>query len=45
MTSGKIVIVEVASKDIADAVVYLTEDVHVSGEVLQMDDGAHSGQW
>jgi NAD(P)-dependent dehydrogenase (short-subunit alcohol dehydrogenase family) len=34
-----------ASKDIAEAVVYLTEASHVTGEVLHVDDGAHVGQW
>jgi NAD(P)-dependent dehydrogenase (short-subunit alcohol dehydrogenase family) len=33
------------SKDIADAVVYLTEAGHVTGEVLHVDDGAHVGRW
>jgi len=32
-------------KDIADAVVYLTEAIHVTGEVLHVDDGAHVGRW
>ena len=32
-------------KDIADAVVYLTEACHVTGEVLHVDDGAHVGRW
>ncbi|MGD0631524.1 MAG: SDR family oxidoreductase [Terracidiphilus sp.] len=32
-------------KDIADAVVYLTEADHVTGEVLHVDDGAHVGRW
>jgi len=32
-------------KDIADAVVYLTEASHVTGEVLHVDDGANVGQW
>jgi NAD(P)-dependent dehydrogenase (short-subunit alcohol dehydrogenase family) len=32
-------------KDIADAVVYLTEASHVTGEVLHVDDGAHVGRW
>jgi NAD(P)-dependent dehydrogenase (short-subunit alcohol dehydrogenase family) len=32
-------------KDIANAVVYLTEAGHVTGEVLHVDDGAHVGQW
>ncbi len=32
-------------KDIADAVVYLTEARHITGEVLHVDDGAHVGQW
>jgi len=32
-------------KDIADAVVYLTEAAHVTGEVLHVDDGAHVGRW
>ena len=33
------------AKDIADAVVYLTEAEHVTGEVLHVDDGAHVGNW
>ena len=33
------------SKDIADAVVYLTEARHVTGEVLHVDGGAHNGKW
>jgi NAD(P)-dependent dehydrogenase (short-subunit alcohol dehydrogenase family) len=33
------------SKDIADAVVYLTEARHVNGEVLHVDGGAHVGRW
>ena len=33
------------SKDIADAVVYLTEARHVTGEVLHVDGGAHAGRW
>jgi NAD(P)-dependent dehydrogenase (short-subunit alcohol dehydrogenase family) len=32
-------------KDVADAVVYLTEARHVTGEVLHVDGGAHSGRW
>ena len=32
-------------KDIADAVVYLTEARYVTGEVLHVDGGAHAGQW
>jgi len=32
-------------RDIAEAVVYLTEASHVTGEVLHVDDGAHVGQW
>ena len=32
-------------EDIADAVVYLTEAGHVTGEVLHVDDGAHVGRW
>ena len=31
--------------DIAEAVVYLTEALHVTGEVLHVDGGAHSGRW
>jgi NAD(P)-dependent dehydrogenase (short-subunit alcohol dehydrogenase family) len=31
--------------DIADAVVYLAEASHVTGEVLHVDDGAHVGKW
>jgi NAD(P)-dependent dehydrogenase (short-subunit alcohol dehydrogenase family) len=33
------------SKDIADAIVYLTEARHVTGEVLHVDGGAHVGKW
>jgi len=33
------------AKDIADAVLYLTEACHVSGEVLHVDGGAHVGRW
>jgi len=32
-------------KDIAEAVIYLAEANHVTGEVLHVDDGAHVGQW
>ena len=32
-------------KDIVEAVVYLTEARHVTGEVLHVDGGAHSGKW
>jgi NAD(P)-dependent dehydrogenase (short-subunit alcohol dehydrogenase family) len=33
------------SKEIADAVVYLTEARTVTGEVLHVDGGAHAGRW
>ena len=33
------------TKDIADAVVYLAEARHVTGEVLHVDGGAHQGKW
>ena len=33
------------AKDVADAVVYLTEARHVTGEVLHVDGGAHVGKW
>ena len=33
------------AKGIADAVVYLTEASHVTGEVLHVDGGAHVGRW
>jgi NAD(P)-dependent dehydrogenase (short-subunit alcohol dehydrogenase family) len=33
------------TKDIADAVVYLTEARTVTGEVLHVDGGAHTGRW
>ena len=33
------------SKNIADAVVYLTEARYVTGEVLHLDGGAHAGRW
>jgi NAD(P)-dependent dehydrogenase (short-subunit alcohol dehydrogenase family) len=32
-------------KDIAEAVVYLTEARHVTGEVLHVDGGSHAGRW
>jgi NAD(P)-dependent dehydrogenase (short-subunit alcohol dehydrogenase family) len=31
--------------DIVDAIVYLTEALHVTGEVLHVDAGAHNGKW
>ena len=31
--------------DIVDAIVYLTEARHVTGEVLNVDGGAHNGKW
>ncbi|HEY4356916.1 MAG TPA: SDR family oxidoreductase [Acidobacteriaceae bacterium] len=34
-----------AAKDIADAVLFLTKAQHVTGEVLHVDGGAHSGRW
>ena len=33
------------SKEIADAVIYLTEARSVTGEVLHVDGGAHTGRW
>jgi len=33
------------AKDIAEAVLYLVEAHHVTGEVLHVDDGAHVGRW
>jgi NAD(P)-dependent dehydrogenase (short-subunit alcohol dehydrogenase family) len=33
------------AEDIAEAVLYLTEACHVTGEVLHVDGGAHSGRW
>jgi NAD(P)-dependent dehydrogenase (short-subunit alcohol dehydrogenase family) len=32
-------------KDIVDAIVYLTEARHVTGEVLHVDAGGHNGKW
>ena len=32
-------------RDIADAVLYLLEASRVTGEVLHVDGGAHSGKW
>lgn len=32
-------------QEIADAVIYLTEAPHVTGEVLHVDGGAHMGKW
>jgi enoyl-[acyl-carrier-protein] reductase (NADH) len=31
--------------EIVDAVVYLTEALNVTGEVLHVDGGAHQGKW
>jgi NAD(P)-dependent dehydrogenase (short-subunit alcohol dehydrogenase family) len=31
--------------DIVDAIVYLTEAGQVTGEVLHVDGGAHTGKW
>jgi len=33
------------AKDVADAVLYLTEARFVTGEVLHVDGGAHVGRW
>jgi NAD(P)-dependent dehydrogenase (short-subunit alcohol dehydrogenase family) len=33
------------AKDIADAVLYLTQARYVTGEVLHVDGGAHAGRW
>ena len=33
------------AKDIAEAVVYLTEARYVTGEILHVDGGAHAGRW
>ncbi len=32
-------------RDVADAVLYLLEAPRVTGEVLHVDGGAHSGKW
>jgi len=32
-------------QDVVDAIVYLTEARHVTGEVLHVDSGAHTGKW
>jgi len=34
-----------ASRDIAEAVLYLTEASQITGEVLHVDGGAHLGRW
>jgi NAD(P)-dependent dehydrogenase (short-subunit alcohol dehydrogenase family) len=34
-----------AAKDIAEAVLYLTQATQVTGEVLHVDGGAHLGRW
>jgi NAD(P)-dependent dehydrogenase (short-subunit alcohol dehydrogenase family) len=31
--------------DIVQAIVYLTEACHVTGEVIHVDAGAHNGKW
>jgi hypothetical protein len=33
------------TRDIAEAVIYLTEARNVTGEVLHVDGGAHKGKW
>jgi NAD(P)-dependent dehydrogenase (short-subunit alcohol dehydrogenase family) len=33
------------AKDIAEAVIFLTEARHITGEVLHVDGGAHAGRW
>jgi len=33
------------AKDVADAVLYLTQARYVTGEVLHVDGGAHAGRW
>ena len=33
------------AREIADAVVFLTEAPHITGEVLHVDGGAHLGRW
>jgi enoyl-[acyl-carrier-protein] reductase (NADH) len=33
------------AKDIAEAVIYLTEAHQVIGEVLHVENGAHVGRW
>ena len=33
------------ANDIADAVIYLTEARHITGEVLHVDGGMHVGKW
>ena len=33
------------AKDIAEAVLYLTEARQITGEVLHVDGGAHLGRW
>jgi NAD(P)-dependent dehydrogenase (short-subunit alcohol dehydrogenase family) len=33
------------AKEIADAVIYLTEARSVTGEILHVDGGAHAGRW
>ena len=33
------------ARDVAEAVVYLTEAHQVTGEVLHVDGGAHAGRW
>jgi hypothetical protein len=32
-------------EDIVEAIVYLTEARHVTGEVLHVDAGTHNGKW
>jgi hypothetical protein len=32
-------------KDMVDAIVYLAEAGHVTGEALHLDGGAHLGKW
>ena len=32
-------------EDVVDAILYLAEARHVTGEVLHVDAGAHNGKW
>jgi enoyl-[acyl-carrier-protein] reductase (NADH) len=32
-------------QEIVDAVIYLSEALHITGEVLHVDGGSHIGKW
>jgi hypothetical protein len=45
LNSGYSVSLPSTVKDIADAVLYLTDAATVTGDILYVDGGAHFGRW